>query len=114
MMGSEPWMLDESTRWLVKRILAVMPSTAGAVAASWIATASGLAGGIGPSPPAVAIAVPPPTTPTVPAINASRRRLDMLRREVTSTTVDRAFEETLTVRAGLAARNLTALRADDL
>src|SRR3954471_2400636 len=96
MMGSEPWMLDESTRWFVKRILAVMPSTAGAVAASWTATASGLAGGMGPSLPAVAIAVPPPTTPTVPTITASRRRLDMLRKEVTPTTVDRAFEETLT------------------
>src|SRR3954470_12051822 len=101
MMGSEPWMLEESTRWFVKWILAVMPSTAGAVAASWTATASGLAGGIGPSLPAVAIAVPPPTTPTVPTITATRRRLDMLRKEVTPTTVDRAFEETLTALDGL-------------
>ena len=73
-IGSLPWMSDESIRWLVKLTRAVMPWTAWAVRAAWIALARGLGGGTGPPLVAAsAIAVPPAAATTNPTIIANSR-----------------------------------------
>ena len=64
---------------LVKVMSAVIPSTSGAVAASWTALASGLAGGTGPPPAPRAIAVPPAATTASAAMRARRRRVGRVR-----------------------------------
>ena len=74
-------MSAEPIRWFVNWTVALTPWTVGAASASWIATASGLAGGTGPLPEAAtAIVVPAAITATTPAINASRRRVGAVRR----------------------------------
>ncbi len=98
-------MLDASIRWLVKVMRAKMPCTGGAARAWRIACASGLGGGTGPGPAAAtAIAVPPATATTTPAMIASRRRVETVRRYFIGTppfssresTVGRKLEITLT------------------
>ena len=74
-------MLLESIRWFVKLIRAVMPVGAGAASAEWIAFGSGLGGGTGPVPAAAtAIAAPAAIADAKPATSASRRRVEMVRR----------------------------------
>ncbi len=76
--GSEPWMLEASTRLLVNSTRALMPGTGGASRASWTALASGFGGGFGPSPPiAIAAAVTPIAAVTARAQMAINRRVEI-------------------------------------
>ena len=68
-------------RWLVKRMRALTPWTAGAVSASWMARASGLGGGVGPPDvAAMAMAAPAAAAATTAAQSARRRRVEIPRR----------------------------------
>src|SRR4051794_31341532 len=74
-------MPEESTRWFVNFTRAVIPCTCGAVSPSCTARASGFGGGVGPPPlAAIAIAVPPAATATALRQSASRRRVEIVRR----------------------------------
>src|SRR6185437_2331138 len=80
-IGSVPCRLVAPIKLLVKLIRAEMPWTSGAVSAPWTARASDCGAGLGPDPDAAtAIAVPPAITATTPAIIASRRRVETVRR----------------------------------
>ena len=80
-IGSDPWRAVESIRLSVKLIRALIAFTAGAAAAWWSALASDSRAGTGPLPAAAkAIAVPPATAITSPAMIASRRWVEMVRR----------------------------------
>src|SRR3954469_23825462 len=85
-------MPDESIRWFVNFTRAVMPWTSGAVRPSWTAAASGFGGGLGPSSPASAIALPPAATAQTLAQSAARRGVEMVRRKLTLIQGDRCPE----------------------
>ncbi len=80
-IGSVPWMSVESIRLSVKLIRAEIPVTCGAAAAWWSACASDSRAGTELLPTAAnAIAVPPATAIMRPAIIASRRLVETVRR----------------------------------
>ena len=75
--------LAPSSKWLVNWMRALTPSTFGADSASWTASASGLAGGVGPVPTASASAVAPIPTATTTPHSSSRRERGRRRRMFT-------------------------------
>src|SRR5439155_8843661 len=107
--------LDWSMRWLVKWMRAVTPFAAGAVSASRMAWASGLGDGVRPPPVAArAIAAPAAARTTIPAQRASRRRVEMRRKNLIGASVADPFSVRLLREEILIPRRRSDVATEDL